>query len=121
MTPQLLDKGKNILAGDVPRKHRDIEAQPFLHGRYGESTSDREASMSIPTVMERGGRRRCPGPANRGLKHEAGLVNENDGTACTPGFCFSAATLPLATLQWSARRVHGRDVVASGRSSPGGA
>jgi hypothetical protein len=42
--------------------------------------------MAVPTLMDRGLALRCPGAAYRRLEHEAGLIQENDCAALTPGF-----------------------------------
>ena len=121
MAAQLLHTGKDLIAGNVPWGHREIEAQALLQGRHGDSTGDRETIVSVPTVMEGCVPLWCPGAPHRGWQHKAGLINQDEGAAFTPGFFFSAATLEWATVQWPAHRVHGHDVVASEGSTCVGA
>jgi hypothetical protein len=45
-----------------------------------------ETSMAIPTVMDQGVALWGPGARHRGVQHEPGLVNKNDGAAFPPGF-----------------------------------
>ena len=86
MASQPLHKGKDIIASDVPGNHREIEAHTFLDGRDGHRSRDGEALMAVPTVMELGLPLGGPGAAHRGLEHEATLIDQDQGTALTPGF-----------------------------------
>ena len=86
MPPELLDKAQDISAREIPRGDGKIEAQALLLGGDGNCTRHGEAVMTVPTIMDGCVPLGGPGAAHRGLKHEACLINKNDGAALTPGF-----------------------------------
>ena len=47
MASQLLDKRKDIVSGDVPRRDGEIETQTLLHRRQGDGAGYREAIVSV--------------------------------------------------------------------------
>jgi hypothetical protein len=86
MAAQLLHKRKEIVAREVLRAHGEIKAYTLLYGGNGDRTSHREAIVAIPTVMDGRVAPRRPRPADRGLEHEAGFIDENERASLTPGF-----------------------------------
>jgi hypothetical protein len=42
--------------------------------------------MAVPAVMHRRVTSRCPSPADSGLQHKAGFINQDERAALTPGF-----------------------------------
>jgi len=51
---KLLDEAQDIVAGKIVRGDGKIESQALVHWRDGDGTSDREAVMAVPTIMDRG-------------------------------------------------------------------
>jgi len=86
MPVELLDKGKDIVAGKMVRRDGKRESEALAHGRDGDGPGHRKAVVAVPALMDRCLALRCPGTAHRGLQHAATLIKENDGTALTPGF-----------------------------------
>jgi hypothetical protein len=93
---ELLDKAKDSVAREVGQRDGARQPRALAHGRDSKGAGHRQAIVAIPTGMERGVPSECPGATQRGLEHEASLINANTGAALTPGF-FSAG----ASLQWA--------------------
>ena len=92
MASQLLDKRKDIVSGDVPRRDGEIETQTLLHRRQGDGAGYREAIVSVQLAWT-GGAPWSPGAAHRGLQHETGLVNKDNSAPFTPGFFYPGPVL----------------------------
>jgi len=86
MPAEVLDKGKDLVAGNVRGGERKIESYALTQGREGDGAGHREAVVTVPTIMDRSLPLGCPGPTDRGLEHEATLIKKDDRPALTPGF-----------------------------------
>lgn len=86
MPAEVLDKGKDLVAGDVGGDEGKIESHTLTHGRDGEGAGHCEAIVAVPTVLDGGVPLRCPGAAHGRLHHETSLSKKNNRTALTPGF-----------------------------------
>ena len=83
---QLLHKRKEIGSGESRGAHGEIQPQTLLHGGNGDRAGHRKAIVTVPTVMDRRLPPRRPRPADHGLQHEVGFINEDKGAALTLGF-----------------------------------
>lgn len=86
MPAEVLDKGKDIVAGNVGRRNGKIQPHALTHRRDGDGGGHRQAVVTVPTRMDGGFPLGCPRPTHRGLQHEATLIEKDDGAALTPGF-----------------------------------
>jgi hypothetical protein len=86
MPAEVLDKRKDIVASDVGGGDSKIEPETLTYGRDGDRTGHGEAIMPVPTRMHGRLAARGPGPADRGLQPAATLIDQDQGTALTPGF-----------------------------------
>jgi hypothetical protein len=97
MAPQLLHKRKEVVPGEILGAHGEIKPDALLHRGNGDGPGDGEPIMAVPAVMHRRVPSRRPGPAHRWLQHKASFINEDEGTALTPGFFLAVANLRSAT------------------------
>jgi hypothetical protein len=93
MSAEVLDKGKDIVAGDVGGGDRKIEPHVLTYGRNSDGTGHGEALVTVPTIMDGCVPLGGPCPAHRRLEHEATLIEKDNGAALTPGFFSRVANL----------------------------
>jgi hypothetical protein len=86
MAPKRLYKRKEVVPREVFGAHGEIKTSALWHGGNGDGSDHGEPIMAIPAVMNRRVPPRRPGPADRGLQHKAGFINDDERTALTPGF-----------------------------------
>lgn len=121
MLAQALDKGEDIVSGDVVSRDRKIQSEALMQGRDGDSAIDGQTVMPGPTVVNRRVAFGGPGSPDGGLEHETRLIDEDEGATLTPGFFLSGATCACASRQWRPHCVHGRGVQAFVDSNVGAA
>ena len=83
---EVLDKGKDIVAGNVGRRDGKLQPHALTHRRAGDGAGHREAVVTVPTIMDGGFALGCPRPTDRGLEHAATLIKKDNSPALTPGF-----------------------------------
>ena len=86
MAVELLHKGKASLSCEIGGRDRKIEPQALALGGDGECGGHGEAIVAIPARVDGGLALRGPRPAHSGLAHEAGLIQQDQRAAFTPGF-----------------------------------
>jgi hypothetical protein len=82
---QQVEKGHNLLGGDVVVVHLEVQAQALPQGRHRDPSDDRETVMPIPAVVDRCLASRRPSTTHHRLEHEAALIDQHDAPAFATG------------------------------------
>ena len=77
LSPDLTHEVDNVLSRHVGILEPEVKPEPRAFRADGDSPMRRETIMTIPTLVHRRTTTRSPGAANRGLKHEPCLVDDD--------------------------------------------